>query len=74
MPSRKEDTMVSYSDLFQLGLLIVAIIGLTYKMKSSRKKDSLLDFALAVICPMTQATRPHDDLIAKKINRLSLEN
>lgn len=65
--------MVSYSDLFQFGILIVAIIGLVYKMKSSRKKF-LLDFALAVICPMTQASRPHDDFIAKKINRLSLEN
>ncbi|WP_330395153.1 putative holin-like toxin [Oribacterium sp. C9] len=32
MPSRKEGAMVTYSDLFQLGLLIVAIIGLVYKI------------------------------------------
>ncbi len=58
--------MVTYSDLFKFGILIVAIIGLVYKMKSSREK-SLLDFALVGICPMTQASRPHADFIAKKI-------
>ena len=31
-PSRKEGTMVSFSDLFQFGILIVAIIGLVYKI------------------------------------------
>ncbi len=32
MPSGKEDSMGSYSDLFQFGILIVAIIGLVYKI------------------------------------------
>ncbi|WP_242826580.1 putative holin-like toxin [Oribacterium sp. NK2B42] len=32
MPSRKEGAMVTYSDLFQFGILIVAIIGLIYKI------------------------------------------
>jgi len=31
-PSRKEGSMVSYSDLFQLGILMVAIIGLVYEI------------------------------------------
>ena len=31
-PSRKEGAMVTYSDLFQFGILIVAIIGLVYKI------------------------------------------
>ncbi len=32
MTSRKEGIMVTYSDLFQLGIFIVAIIGLVYEM------------------------------------------
>jgi hypothetical protein len=31
-PSGKEDPMVSYSDLFQFGILVIAIIGLVYKI------------------------------------------
>ncbi len=31
-PSGKEGAMVTYSDLFQLGILIVAIISLVYKI------------------------------------------